>query len=189
MPPLRLSELECFVLGLVWQLGPCSAYEVRRHLRESPSTQWSASAGAIYPLLRRLELAKLVRATDEPTGNRKRRTYAATVSGRRALRRWIGPPLSRDAITVVHDPLRSRARFLALLEPSERHAWIESARDSLATVADRVQQWHQRHAPPAAHHQNENPDRMAPISQLFRDMMTRHGEMDVQMRRAWLDEL
>ena len=39
------SELECFVLGLIWQLGPVSAYAVRTQMQKSPSTQWSGSAG------------------------------------------------------------------------------------------------------------------------------------------------
>ena len=64
----RRSELECFVMGLVWQFGPVSPYEIRRHMQESPSTQWSASAGAIYPLLTRLHKEGLLKARDSATG-------------------------------------------------------------------------------------------------------------------------
>jgi hypothetical protein len=47
----RLSELEAAVLGLVWSDGPCTAYAVRRTVQNSLSTQWSGSAGAVYPVV------------------------------------------------------------------------------------------------------------------------------------------
>ena len=68
-----LSELEAFVLGLIWQFGPISPYAIRRHMHQSPSTQWSASAGAIYPLVAKLEKSKLVAAGPvkaDPRGKR-----------------------------------------------------------------------------------------------------------------------
>lgn len=174
MPNERFSELECFVLGLVWQIGPCSAYDVRQQLRDSPSSQWSASAGAIYPLMRRLEKHRLLMATDDANDNRRRRAYSITKAGRTALRDWIGPPISDDVVTVMHDPLRSRARFLGLLSSQERSAWVKGARAALEDVQRAVDDWHDRHAA---------------TSDPFREVMTQHGTMDVQMRRAWLNEL
>ncbi len=167
-----LSELECFVLGLVWQLGPCSPYMVRRHMQESPSTQWSASAGAIYPLMRRLEKRGLLSARSERTGKRRRREYRATERGESALRAWIGPPLAPEAITVAHDPLRARARFLALLSPGERSAWIKAAREALDEVERRVLAWHEEHRdlPAAA-------------------VLTASGRIDVESRRKWVEEV
>lgn len=164
------SELESFVLGLVWQLGPCSPYELRAHMARSPSTQWSASAGAIYPLVRRLEASALLVSATARTGQRKRREYRITPAGVRALRKWIGPPLS-DVVTVAHDPLRTRARFLALLTPAQRLAWLEAARKALDQVEAQVQAWHRELADPA------DP---------FASCMTRSGELDVAGRRQWL---
>jgi DNA-binding PadR family transcriptional regulator len=54
--------LEGCVLGILWERGPCTAYAARKVLRESPSPYWSGSAGAVYPLLARLEGRRLVRA-------------------------------------------------------------------------------------------------------------------------------
>src|SRR4051812_17726619 len=90
------SELECFVLGLIWQLGPASAYEVRRHMQDSPSTQWSASAGAIYPLMQRLERLGLLKGSDHQLGKRARREYRTTPAGLAALKSWIGPPFAPE---------------------------------------------------------------------------------------------
>jgi DNA-binding PadR family transcriptional regulator len=168
----KRSELEGFVLGLIWQLGPCSPYELRRHMQESPSTQWSASAGAIYPLLRRLERSALVGSRAERTGKRERREYRITPRGLRALREWVGPPLAPEAVTVAHDPLRSRARFLKALTPRERQAWIAAAREALDEVERRVRAWSRERAG----------DEAAGI-------MTLSGELDVRSRREWLRAL
>lgn len=171
-PAPRLSELECFVLGLIWQTGPASAYDIRRRVSESPSTQWSASAGAIYPLVQRLHRRRLLSARGETTGRRARRTYSITPAGLRALRAWIGPPLAREAITVAYDPLRSRARFLAALPPEDRLAWVDAARAALDQVAEKVRAWDAAHA-----------------ADPFAALITRNGELDVQSRARWLDEL
>lgn len=164
------SELEGFVLGLVWQLGPCSPYEIRRHMQASPSSQWSASAGAIYPLLRRLETLGLARSKAQQTGKRRRREYELTSRGLAALRAWVGPPLAQEAVTVAHDPLRSRARFLDALEPTARGAWINAARRALDDVERRVREWDEAFG--------RGPGATA---------MTASGELDVSSRRAWLD--
>jgi len=163
------SELEGFVLGLVWQLGPCSPYEVRRQMRASPSSQWSASAGAMYPLIRRLESLGLVRSKARRTGKRERREYELTARGLVALRTWVGPPLAPEAVTVAHDPLRSRARFLGVLGPTERTAWVAAARGALDEVERRIREWDAAFGagPGAA-------------------AMTASGELDVRSRREWL---
>lgn len=169
--PARHSELECFVLGLVWQAGPCSAYDIRRRMSRSPSTQWSASAGAIYPLVQRLHRRRLLSAQTLANGKRARRVYAVTPAGLRVLRDWIGPPLPPDAVTVAYDPLRSRARFLAVLPPEQRLAWIQSARDALDDVERKVKAWDAEHS-----------------GEPFAAMITRNGELDVKSRSRWLDE-
>ena len=168
----RRSELESFVLGLVWQTGPCSAYEIRRQMRASPSSQWSASAGAIYPLIRRLERAGLVAARERATGKRRRREYRATAAGVRALKAWIGPPLAKEAVTVAHDPLRTRARFLGVLTARERRAWVRGALAALREVEKKVRAWEEEYGGLGA-----------------AGLLSRYGEMDVEMRRRWLREV
>lgn len=172
MPRGRHSELECFVLGLVWQLGGCSAYDVRRTMGDSPSSQWSASTGAIYPLMRRLQRHALLTMKQEKTGQRARRVYTITSAGKRVLRQWIGPPLAREAVSVAHDPLRSRARFLGLLTPAEREQWVRAAIDALAEVVARVKAWEQKYGP-----RDE-----------FQLFVSRNGDLETQARQKWLEE-
>ena len=171
VPTRRHSELECFVLGLIWQLGPCSPYEIRRHLQSSPSSQWSASAGAIYPLIRRLQRGRLVRGRRAATGKRTRTEYSITPTGLIALRAWIGPPLEPEAITVAHDPLRSRARFLKALTPVQRCSWFAAALEALKEVESRVRAWQMEFGT----------DELAA-------QITRSGELDVECRTRWIRE-
>ena len=166
-----LSELECFILGLVWKYGPCTAYALRQQLQSSPSTQWSGSAGAIYPLVRRLEKAGLLKSRSAGRGKRASHEYAITARGEAALRHWIGPPLPTEALTVAHDPLRSRVRFLSLLSAPERRAWIDAALQTLHEVARRVRSWEEANA--------NDPDP-------FVSLLTRSGLLDVRARRNWL---
>lgn len=173
MPTARYSELECFVLGVVWQLGPCSPYDVRRHLGASPSTQWSASAGAIYPLIRKLEKRKLLRSREQSTGKRRRRAYVITPAGRKALRAWVGPPLAREAVSVAYDPLRTRARFLGAVPAAQRQAWVRAAMEALLEVERRVKEWQGDYG-------GDDP---------FLALMTRNGQLDIQSRRVWLRDV
>jgi DNA-binding PadR family transcriptional regulator len=168
------SELECFVLGLVWQMGPVSPYDIRTHMLKSPSTKWSGSAGAIYPLIRKLTRHGLVAGRQEQVGQRRRVRYKVTAAGLRALKAWIGPPLATDAITVSYDPLRSRARFLAALTPAQRRRWVQAARAALVAVEERVRRWHELYAADG---------------DVFLALLTRHGELDVAARRKWLSSV
>ncbi|MBC7833978.1 MAG: PadR family transcriptional regulator [Phycisphaerales bacterium] len=168
------SELECFVLGVVWQLGPASPYAVRKHLQDSPSTQWSASAGAIYPLMRRLEGRGLLKARTERAGKRARREYQVTARGLAALRKWVGPPMGAVAVTVAHDPLRSRARFLEALTPGQRRKWIAAARKVIDEVEAMVEAWEERYGDGVGGAANT---------------MTMSGRIDVKSRREWLGKV
>jgi hypothetical protein len=86
----------------------------------------------------------------------------------------VGPPLPDFAVTVAHDPLRSRARFLAALGPEARLAWLASARAALDQVEARVRQWAAKEGPKA---------------DASESIVTRSGELDVASRRQWLDEI
>lgn len=171
-PKHSLSELEAFVLGLIWQFGPCSPYDVRVHMKRSPSTQWSASAGAIYPLVKKLQRQGLIAAQTKRDNPRGRQTYRSTPAGAAALRAWVGPPLSKEAISVTYDPLRTRARFLAALTPAKRRAWITNAAAALDDVERQVQAWQESYA-------DSGP---------FVRLLTRNAELELAARRQWLME-
>jgi len=122
----NISEMEGAVLGLIWA-NPGTPYEVRRVMQDSPNPSWSGSAGAIYPLFRRLEQRGLLVARRIKTGEREGTVYSISKDGKRTLERWIAPPLSRTTIGVPVDPLRTRARFLGILPDNERKRFLEEA--------------------------------------------------------------
>jgi DNA-binding PadR family transcriptional regulator len=123
----RLTELEGAVLGVIAQSSPCTPYRVRRVFLDSPSPYWSGSAGAIYPLLRRLEKRGLLTSRRRPTGRRAALAYALTASGTRAFREWLQPPWSAVVTGVPADPLRTRVSFLGLLPRRARARFFRSA--------------------------------------------------------------
>lgn len=124
-PPRALTELEGTVLGVIRAREPCTPYQIRREFTDSPSPYWSGSAGAIYPLMARLEKAGLLRSRAAATGSRRSRRYRLTATGRAALVRWIGPPVPREVVGVPPDPLRSRVPFLSALPAAARRQFLE----------------------------------------------------------------
>jgi len=127
----KLSELEACVLGLVWSEGPCTPYRVHRVLNESPSPHWSGSAGAVYPVFKRLEDRGLLLSQPVRQGKRAGRQCRISAAGTKALRGWLGPPLPSWITDLPIDPLRTRLRFLAALPPAQRRRFVETALGAL----------------------------------------------------------
>jgi DNA-binding PadR family transcriptional regulator len=75
-------------LGMVW-LGARSGYEIKRAVELSIRFFWTISQAQIYPSLRRLERAGLLRGRSEPRGMRPRHVYAITGEGEAQLRAWL----------------------------------------------------------------------------------------------------
>jgi PadR family transcriptional regulator PadR len=67
--------------------GPQHGYAVKEALRTSSGAQFDLPTGTIYPALRRLEAAGLVKGTWSESGGRSRRTYELTPAGRQRLTR------------------------------------------------------------------------------------------------------
>lgn len=125
-----LSELEGCVLGLVGLMEPVTAYSIGKVFLHSPSPQWSGSAGAIYPLVKRLQRGKLICAKEQRVGQRGRELLSLMPAGRSALRTWLGPPVPGRIGGVPPDPLRTRVRFLDLLSPREQASFLKMAQQS-----------------------------------------------------------
>jgi PadR family transcriptional regulator PadR len=65
--------------------GPQHGYAVKEALRTGSGAQFDLPTGTIYPALRRLEAAGLVKGTWSEAGGRRRRTYELTPAGHRRL--------------------------------------------------------------------------------------------------------
>jgi PadR family transcriptional regulator, regulatory protein PadR len=65
--------------------GPRHGYAIMETLRAGSGGQFDLPTGTIYPALRRLERAGLVRTTWSEDGGRRRRMYELTPAGRGVL--------------------------------------------------------------------------------------------------------
>jgi len=125
-----LSATARVILGLL-KFGPRTGYDVKRVTDFSTRFFWRASYGQIYPELRGLERAGLVRAREEPRGRRPRRVYELTPKGESALSAWLAD--ERDLYEVRDEgllrlffgELMSREELLELVR--RRRAWYEEA--------------------------------------------------------------
>ena len=87
----RLSGTAVVVLGLL-ALRPRSGYEIKQTIDKTTRFFWNASYGQIYPELRRLADAGLVKGEAAPRGDRARSVYRLTPAGRRRLKGWLAEP-------------------------------------------------------------------------------------------------
>ncbi len=94
----RTNTSRLAILGVLGT-GECTGYELRKEIADRLGTFWQESFGQIYPELRRLESAGLIRQVDD-TGDRRRRVYQLTADGRSELKTWyaasVKPRPQRD---------------------------------------------------------------------------------------------
>jgi DNA-binding PadR family transcriptional regulator len=117
---VHLTELENAVLGVVWLRGPCSAYLIKREFDTAPSVSWSASAGSIYPLVRKLAASGLLVMTKAPWGKGTKTLVELSGTGRQALVDWTAS-VPEWAGLVAPDPIRTRVFFLNVLSTIDDH--------------------------------------------------------------------
>jgi DNA-binding PadR family transcriptional regulator len=84
----ELSATAYVILGMI-RGAPKSGYEIKAAVDGSTRFFWAASYGQIYPELKRLSEAGLVRGADSPTGGRKRTVYEITADGEEELQAWL----------------------------------------------------------------------------------------------------
>jgi DNA-binding PadR family transcriptional regulator len=87
-PPQSLNYTAVVVLAMVAS-GHSNGWQISQAVDRSTRFFWSASRGGVYPELRKLESAGLLKATDDPKGEVVRHNYSVTVAGRAALREWL----------------------------------------------------------------------------------------------------
>jgi DNA-binding PadR family transcriptional regulator len=168
------TELEAAVLGTVARRGPCTAYAVRKAFLDAPSTYWSGSAGAIYPLVARLEERGLLSARERPWGRGTKKLLSLTDAGHRTLRRWLAPPLPVWVAAHTADPVRTRLFYLEALPAAERMPFVDDAEAKTRLYL--------------AHVRGET-QRLVAEGDPFELMAARGIEIELEARLAWLAEV
>jgi DNA-binding PadR family transcriptional regulator len=167
-----LSEIEGCVLALIHESGPATPYAIRRDFLDSPTPQWSGSAGTIYPLVERLQRRGLIRSKLRYTGDRPGSQLSLTAAGVRTFRKWLSVPVPEWVAGIPPDPLRTRVRFLAALPLRVRREFIAEA------VREARRQLH------ALEQDCERQRALGP----FHHLMSRGALLTMQARLAFLDE-
>jgi DNA-binding PadR family transcriptional regulator len=126
MTEKSLTDLEGAVLAEIAARGTATSYLVARAFAASPSEYWSGSAGAVYPLIKRLAARGLLTAHADADGKRPRQDYRITGQGRTALEDWLLD--AHRAAGMGFDPLRTRLVHLHLVSPAQRKAFLKDVR-------------------------------------------------------------
>jgi DNA-binding PadR family transcriptional regulator len=120
-----LTTLEHIVLGLIAE-EPQSGYSIISAL-ESGSQRWSASPGAIYPILKRLEAQECITGELELVyETRPRKMYTLTDYGADLLDQWLRAPLSRSEVLDERDIVLAKFLFMEKRLPhADVLAWLD----------------------------------------------------------------
>jgi DNA-binding PadR family transcriptional regulator len=136
-----LTELEGAALAVINGLGSCTPYQVRQNFLSSRSREWSGSAGAVYPAIRRLHAGGLLLAQETEDARRSVR-FSLSPVGRRAFEAWL-KDVERASGSGL-DPFRCRADYWDLLPAAGRQALLralvrklEQELERLAALSDR----------------------------------------------------
>jgi DNA-binding PadR family transcriptional regulator len=125
------------ILGML-ALGKRTGYEIKSLVDVSTRFFWAASYGQIYPELKRLEEAGLIRGELDPSDGRRRKAYELTPAGRRALHDWLTadePPVRE----LRHEGVL-KLFFSDVLEPEEQIEQLRRIRADHEAVRDRLRE-------------------------------------------------
>ena len=115
-----ISTLTLAILGLIAR-NPCSAYDVRKIFETTPMGHFSASPGAIYPALKRIEENGWVSGRVANANTlRPKRVYRLTKTGRKVLVGRVSQPITPDDVRQDLDDFMLRFVFMDKLLSHER---------------------------------------------------------------------
>src|SRR3954466_2361314 len=122
----QLSPTARVLLAMI-RNGRRTGYEIKQLVDVSTRFFWAASYGQIYPELKRLEEAGLIRGEDEPSGGRQRRAYALTPEGDAALDSWLRS--DQEPLYELRDEALLKLFFSNDLTDAERLALVRQMRE------------------------------------------------------------
>ncbi|HWB70488.1 MAG TPA: PadR family transcriptional regulator [Solirubrobacterales bacterium] len=131
---MELSPTAYVILGMVSR-DACSGYEIKAKVDSSTRFFWAASYGQIYPELRRLAEAGLVKGSAAPRGERKRTVYAITPEGRRALESWLREP---PETTEMREEGLLKLFFAGALPPQEALGTLRAMGEQRRGLVERL---------------------------------------------------
>jgi DNA-binding PadR family transcriptional regulator len=131
-----LNNTARVLLGMVAE-GHTTGYAIKAEIERSTRIYWGASAGAIYPELRRLAQAGLLSMRDDPRGGAQRHAYTLTAAGRRALHEWLTD--GSEPTIELRDEALLKLRFAGVLARDEQLRILRCMRAGHAERAQALQ--------------------------------------------------
>lgn len=129
---MELNPTARLILGMI-RLGRRTGYEIKQLVDVSARFFWTTSYGQIYPELKRLEQAGLIRGEAAPTGGRSRTVYSLTPAGEEALDGWLAP--DGELVWELRDEGLLKLFFSEGRDPAEVAENIRAARERSESVA------------------------------------------------------
>jgi DNA-binding PadR family transcriptional regulator len=163
----EVTDGEALVLSLIERMQPITAYQVRKVLAQSPTTNISNSTGKIYPIIRRLKAGGLISATAVEDDRRGAERLTCTERGKHAVGQWVKS--IGDSYLLLEDPLRTKVLSFHLLSKSEQLRWLKSARQDLAAKLDEIEDFARRYPGPV------------------HDLAHANARLTTAARLAWID--
>lgn len=120
-----LTDMEGAAFAILARTGPSTSYAIARAFADSPSEYWSGSAGAVYPMLKRLKSRGLVATKQSADGKRAKIEYRVTVKGHAAFEAWLLD--AKRGAGWGFDPLRARAMELDLVSATKGRRFLQKA--------------------------------------------------------------
>ena len=123
-----LTELEGAILSEIQHRANNTAFQVRRAFQMSPSIEWSGSAGAIYPAIKRLREHGLIHGEATSDGRSTVR-LSLTATGEAAVIAWACDPERSSSVGI--DPFRLRSGIWGLLPDDRRRSALLATADAI----------------------------------------------------------
>ena len=168
-----LTELEGAVLGIVARKQPLTAYAIRKEFESAVTQSWSASAGAIYPLVRRLVREGALEEAAKPNDGRGTTILRLTADGQKKLIAWLQIS-DLKMLGPVADPMRTRSFAFSQLDQTDRqrvlHNWMKLNQEAINLTRAQIARFEAEGDATAA-------------------MATRGTELQLEARLTWMREL
>ena len=120
---MELGPTAYVILGIL-HLGAHSGYDIKQLADLSTRHFWATSYGQIYPELKRLTDAGLIKAEDASKGTRQRTLYHLTAKGKQTLHKWVSDPAIKTL--EVRDEMLLKLFFADAMTPKETARHLEA---------------------------------------------------------------
>jgi len=131
---MELNATSYVILGMLG-FRPMCGYDIKQLVDKSTRFFWAASYGQIYPELRRLSDAGLIKGQADSDTARGRIEFELTPEGRRRLEDWLGDP---PEIQEMRDESMLKVFFSGTAGNGGPRAALEAKRDHHSEVAARL---------------------------------------------------